>query len=103
MKIQQTKVKRAILIILCVIILVTIFLSVYDIIEHVHHDCTGEHCPLCEHLKISAAAIRALGTGFIALQIGVCISVIVLLFSLYFDSFAKSKDTPVRLRVRLNN
>lgn len=64
--------KRSLSGILCAIIVAALLVSAVFIAAELHHDCAGEHCPICsaisswEHLLRVMALLAALG-GALAL------------------------------------
>ncbi len=53
--------KLAVLILLC---FCTLVLSSYlYLIRYTRHICTGDRCPICQHLQESSAALRRLACG----------------------------------------
>ncbi|MCR4739541.1 MAG: hypothetical protein K5886_04680 [Lachnospiraceae bacterium] len=84
------------------IMLVLVLFSSLFIALHADHDCTGEDCPICACIQQCENNIRGAGSDITAAS--AVIMYVLAAFSLM--SFAVSSfqpDTPVSVKVRLNN
>ncbi len=69
---------------------------------HIHHDCSGEDCPVCACIQHCENTLRAFGSntqgGLILL-----IPVLLILLCISLPAVFFTEDTPVSDKVRLNN
>lgn len=57
--------RRILSILLCIVLIAALVLSFEFIITHAHHDCSGEHCPICAQLHIAGQIISGIKAVFI--------------------------------------
>lgn len=83
-------------------ILAVMLLSAFFISSHVHHDCTGEDCPVCATIQQCEAILRGFGSSMPG---GTILSVPVLLIIaiISLQSGSVTRNTPVSDKVRLND
>ena len=88
--------------IIAAMMLFTVLFSYFYIASEVNHDCIGENCPICESIQICENTVKKIGSGLITIA--------VLLFSfvhVYFPKFIYNSDisfdTPISLKIRMNN
>ena len=96
--------KRSAALLLCVMIAAAFLFSAWFAAAHIHHDCTGNDCPVCMLIHHFSDMLRKL---FIALAIAAAA-----LFAAFtalrgpmlchYPGNAKA-NTPVSLKVQLNN
>ena len=97
--------RHAIVMMLCAVMLLFLFVSsAYIAHEAAHpHDCTGEHCPVCQFIAQLEQLRRSFGAALVALA-ALCLAPIArrsmrALTPADVPAFA----TPVGLKIRLNN
>ena len=84
------------------VLLTVMLLSAAFISAHIHHDCTGDHCPVCAMMHQCEKALHSFGgatSGNAASFIPLCL--ILFIISLPACSFTIS--SPVSDKVRLND
>ena len=57
----MNKTKRVLAVILSIVIFLTISLMLLFGVYHMNHECSGEHCEVCEHIQICNRIIKKLG------------------------------------------
>lgn len=57
--------KRVLAVLLAVILPVILFFAVSLITENLEHDCTEEHCPVCECMQLCQSLLRQTGAGLL--------------------------------------
>ncbi len=88
--------------VIVIMMLFIVLLSAYFIASHVHHNCSGEDCPICVCIQQCEMLIRGLGSG---------VPDSAAVFTLLFVAAAVTSKTagailfnnPVSDKVRLNN
>lgn len=94
---------RIVSILISIVFLITVFFSGLFILEHTHHHCTGEDCPICMELEMSIHTISAIRT---------LMPVIALIFAAFnyiediTDKITKifcTRSTLIDLKVELND
>ena len=88
--------------IMAVMMLVVMFVSSFFIAAHADHDCTGEDCPICACIHQCENTIRGAGSD-ITVMSAVIIPVLISLLLMSFGVPSFQWDTPVSVKVRLNN
>ena len=97
-------VRKPIALLVCICFVATILLSSWFIVSHVHHDCSGHDCSVCVQIHYYAELFQKLGRSLYSFT---ATALVLALFSLspllaaeFFDC---QQNTPVGLKVRLNN
>ena len=88
--------------IMAVMMLLFVLFSSFFIDIHTDHDCTGEDCPICACIQQCENTIRGIGSGIISVS-AVILPVFILLLLTSFGMPSFQWDTPVSIKVRLNN
>lgn len=83
--------KRILSILLCIALVAALVLSSAFIISHAHHDCSGEHCPICVQLHIAEQILNGFKAVFIVYAI----------FSAFYNIFYIANIFCKRDRARL--
>ena len=83
------------------ILLVMLFSAIF-IVTHTDHDCTGEDCPICACLQQCENILHGAGDGSHLIASGIIPLVLITGFILVSSSIVIS-DTPVSIKVRMNN
>lgn len=98
----QNNLKRKIALFVALGLLIVIFFSEIYIITHVHHDCSGNDCPICAQILKLEETIQNIGAAIIR--------AVVLFAVLYFliESLSNINqvilfNSPIKMKVRLNN
>lgn len=94
---------RFIAILLFICIILTFLFSVCYIIFNVDHYCTKEYCTICERLQICTNIMNKLSISLYVLLLIIFTYVIFLLYTILLVNSDKKENTPVQLKVRLNN
>jgi hypothetical protein len=88
---------------LLVFSIAVIFACCISIAAEAHHECSGEHCPVCAHIHLCVNMVQ----GFLAGRVDAPFTELIgtgLLASVFFVKAEEfSAATPVGLRVRQNN
>ncbi len=84
------------------ILFVSMFLSSFFIASELHHDCTGEDCPVCSVLQLCETQLRELGSSIAVLSFALPFYLFFTLVLSYF-SFFFFAHTLITSKVRLNN
>ena len=94
--------KQIIALSMCVCVIVISLLSMIFIISHLHHNCLGENCPICEQIKNAESFINqfSMSLGQPVIAAFICAIVYSSLLLIYFSI---AHHSPVHLKVRLNN
>ena len=84
-----------------IIILAVMFFAAYYMEAEIHHECTGEDCPICAEIEMLQNAVRQIGTGVIYIVVVVMVydSLTASVLTEYVDVCI---NTLVGDRVRLN-
>ncbi len=83
------------------VIFITLFSAFYIIME-ANHECTGHDCPICVLIAQCEIALHQNGDGM-SLQIYECISVFFILISTILYELFFRQETPVTMKVRMDN
>lgn len=92
---------KAISIAVSLLLILTLALSVAYVVREVHHDCTGEHCPVCHQIRIC----EQMWNGAVALGRSGASLVALILIDFIFRCLRSSDtrvQTPVTLKVKLS-
>lgn len=95
------KQKRRFLSFLAGMFLLAFFLSVFSVLHHVDHDCTGEDCPVCliiNNAKVNFQNLTHTGNLIFKMERLPFYETFTLPCSVFF-----ANKTPVSERIRLNN
>ncbi len=101
-KMSKLKIKKITAVVTVAAVLLVMLGSFLFIAQHAHHDCTGEDCPICVHIRQFDMMLRGLETGpeiaadFFAFVLFVNVSIPIM------DLFVTEK-TPVSEKIRLND
>ena len=60
--------KKLFRILVILLVLTLIFSFVYESVEKNHHDCAGEHCPICAILAVVSAVMLCLVCVFVLIR-----------------------------------
>lgn len=97
-----TKVKRIVTGIIAILMLSIVLLSAFFIAHEADHDCCGEDCQICSFLIVCENTLRHAGGG-IAATAFIIFSFIILFVSKNPAIKFIRQETPVSIKVRLNN
>ncbi|MCR5300809.1 MAG: hypothetical protein K6E49_00045 [Lachnospiraceae bacterium] len=82
--------------------LVIVLFSTTFIVVHVHHNCSGDDCPICACMQQCERTLRGFGSTVPdAVSVYVPLVLIFIIISSQAGSYTMS--TPVSEKVRLNN
>ncbi len=88
---------------LLVFSIAVIFACCISIAAEAHHECSGEHCPVCAHIHLCMNLVQ----GFIAERMEAVFTALIGMGLLKAAFFIKAPEfsavTPVALRVRQNS
>ena len=95
--------KRGYALLLCVGLILALFVSSAFLIHEADHDCSGEHCPVCQMIAMTTALMRSF----------CLIAAMMLLRSLFAAAqsafhapetgYGHSAGTPVSRKIRMND
>ena len=94
--------KKAAAILLIAAVLSVLFLSDFFIAENIHHQCTGESCPVCAEIQHAESLIHQIGSAIICFASVVCIVAGSIAMIPSFYQFFQRK-TLISYKVRLND
>lgn len=83
-------------------VLLVLFYSQIFIATHIHHDCSGEGCPICAEIQIAEAIIQQIGS---AMQTAMLLITFVCIIaeSIAIVNLVNLFNTPVEMKVRMND
>ena len=84
-----------------VLLLVVILFSATFIAHKSHHDCTGEDCPVCAAIRLCEGILRL--TGINAAARIPLMPVFLVLLTIPCTLYGFTRNTPVSVKVRMNN
>ncbi len=84
------------------VMLLAMAFSSFFIALHADHDCMGEDCPICACIQQCEKTMRGTGSDMIAIS-AVIAPVFITLLTMSFNVSSFQWDTPVSIKVRLNN
>lgn len=87
---------------ICTLLVLSFALSVAYIVREVHHDCTGEGCIICEHIRLCEGWLRSAASGLRRTAPAIAF-LLILAISLPLRAIAALLKTPVTLKVKLSN
>lgn len=94
--------KRMFSLFAALILVVSMFLSVLFIASNIHHDCTGDNCPICEQMQVAGNVLTKLSFAIVTIMIALALC--------FFtqESMAELSKvityfTPVKLKVKMLN
>lgn len=97
-----TKKRRITAAIMCIVLLLVIAFSALYIVTEVHHDCSGDSCPICHEIQVCRQVLNTVGTA--ALVFVTCFSaVFILLTAFYVYSSTAEAVTLISLKVKLSD
>ena len=98
----RTTAKKITAVIISVLMAAVVLFSVFYIAAEADHECEGEHCQICECIEICAGILQRFGFGAVhsAVAAACCFALISVIFCC---ETVRSENTPVTLKVRLNN
>lgn len=99
---KTTEIKRTITGILSLTMLVFVLFSSFYIVHEVHHDCSGEDCPVCATIRQCENSLNQLCT-VLACFIAFILPVFTINAYFLFSSKGFVKETLVSRKVRLDN
>ena len=100
--INKLKIRIVTAVVMVAAVLFVMLCSVFYIVEHTDHDCTGEDCPICAYIQQCDVMLRCLETGLAIVTGFFAYIYSVKAFILLIDHFFVRKN-PVSGKVRLNN
>ncbi|MBR6159141.1 MAG: hypothetical protein IKQ40_02475 [Lachnospiraceae bacterium] len=95
-------VKRITAFILAAMMIFIVMFSLIFITAHVHHECTGEDCPVCACIEMCESMLRQAGDGMTVLP-SVIIPIIASVFFCFLPVVTFAQDTLVSRKVRIND
>lgn len=94
---------RIISIMITVVFLFTVFFAGLFILEHTHHHCTGEDCPVCMELEMSMHTVSALRTLLPVIIVLLSIMCFIKVFANNITKLYFAKLTLINLKVELDD
>jgi len=86
----------------CALLVLSFALSVAFIVREVYHDCTGEGCPVCEHIRLCEGWLSGAVSGVRRMAPAIAF-LLILAIALPLRAIATLLKTPVTLKVKLSN
>jgi hypothetical protein len=102
MRINGNRQFRRFAIVLGMLALLSMLFSVCLVCVETHHHCHGEDCPICACINQCRENLRHLSGGLIPAVFCLALFMTVLKISMLFIALS-ANETPVSLKVRLNN
>ena len=94
--------KKKTAIVICVLVLCTLFLSISFLVVEAKHNCTGDGCPICADMELCVQNIGQWGSGMsIGLTPTYVQIYVILLVTSYF--YIRKRSTLISYKVRMNN
>ena len=98
----MTKKTRIIAVITAIIVLLAVLSSAAFIAAEADHDCTGEHCPVCQQISICENTLKQLSLAVVALAITAGLGYIYCSLA-PIAIRAEGRITLITLKVKLSN
>jgi len=101
-RMYKNKLKNKIALCMTILILFVIIYSELFIIINIHHNCSGNNCPICAEIKIAEAMIQQFGSAVppvMLLIIFVCFIAETISITNQVNLFS----TPVEMKVRMDD
>ncbi|SEW44875.1 hypothetical protein SAMN05421659_12335 [[Clostridium] fimetarium] len=102
MRYIQSAVKKTLCIILAILIISLLMFSQIYISNHIHHQCSGENCPICNQIDFAIHILNQIVSGgeffFVIFTL-----VMFVLGKYWFSSLISITKSLFILKVRLNN
>lgn len=96
--------KRAIALLVCVCLAAAFLFSAWFATAHIHHDCTGNDCPVCMLIHRLSDLLRKLARAVMLLAASFLAVLTALHGAAPYRTFEDARgNTPVSLKVQLNN
>lgn len=93
---------RALSVVLAAFMLAAILFSSLFIALEMHHDCSGEDCPICICIEHCVRTLHELGDLNVLCAVSV-LPVLLIVFAKIATGFVYVNDTPVSRKVRMND
>ena len=98
----RTTAKKILAVIISVLMASVLLFSVFYIAAEADHECEGAHCQVCECIEICAGLLQRFGFGSGHTLVAAA-AVFALISVIFCYEEVRSENTPVTLKVRLNN
>ncbi|MBQ8133810.1 MAG: hypothetical protein IJ192_05340 [Clostridia bacterium] len=102
MKMTDRQKRKAVAVLLCMVITFIMLLSSLYVLIQADHDCTGADCVVCLNIQQCENTLRLISSGATIQNVAAALVFIVALVVVLY-SFEISTQTPVRQKVRMNN
>ncbi len=87
---------------MAIFLLLALFYSHVFISTHIHHDCSGEGCPVCAEIRIAEAIVQQIGSALHTVMYLVAF-VSITIGSISIANQVTLFHTPVEMKVRMND
>ena len=94
--------KRFAAVIMCIMLVLSIFTASFYIVSRAHHECTGQDCPICHEIQLCVQFLNTVG-GAVIIAVVVLFTVHVLLIVLTSFRHVCQNSTLVSLKVKLSD
>ena len=94
--------KRFAAVIMCMMLMLSIFLASFYIVSRAHHECTGPDCPICHEIQLYVQFLNTVG-GAVILSAVVLFTVHEILIVLMSFVHVCQNSTLVSLKVKLSD
>lgn len=100
---KKAYIKRAAALLLCFVIAAAFLFFAWFVTSHIHHDCTGNDCPVCMLIHYFSDMLRKL-VAFV-MMLAALFAALTALHGTMMRRFLEDArlNTPVSLKVQLNN
>ncbi len=88
--------------IIALIMLVVMLLASQFIVTHIHHDCSGEDCPVCACMHQCESVLRTIGSGMSG-NTAIAVPVLLIFIIISLQAVCDTVNTLVSCKVRLND
>lgn len=99
---MKQNMKRCVAYIIAYLFVVAMFCSFAFLAKNVHHNCTGEDCPICQEIQMVESVIQKIGTAVILVAVSLFAFVQAQNCGARIVSFLP-QETPIKLKVKLLN
>ena len=94
--------KRFAAVIMCIMLVLSIFTASFYIVSRAHHECTGQDCPICHEIQLCVQFLNTVG-GAVILSAVVLFTVHEILIVLMSFVHVCQNNTLVSLKVKLSD
>ena len=93
--------RKSVSVFAAVMLLLAVLFSAFFISEELHHDCTGEDCPICRTISLCETLLNRAFSGTAVMAVSF-LAVITVMFDCLLPGIPDITDTLVSNKVRLD-